>query len=184
CGEAEAGCLIVQENFMTVIETLSAGARGGRAGKLANPVATAVEALIDSLHALVVATEFDRVVAKERADVELGDVARVVRIIEADESAGADVRNDRDVLQLRSRGAGAAEHVLLFVLADHGVDIPARTEDAGVNAVEVIATGLVRAEERRRLASNRELRAIRRRRIAKDRQIDDVAGGHREAQLS
>src|SRR5205807_1724043 len=96
----------------------------------------------------------------------------------------ADVRNDRGVLQLRSRGARAGELVLLFVLSDCGIEIPTGAEHAGVAADHVVAAGLVRSFERAGRSGDAELRAGSLRWVADDRGVDQLIRGEREAQLA
>jgi hypothetical protein len=102
------------------------------------------------------------VVAPEGADVELAGVALEVLILEEAEPAAADRGALRVVNDLRLRRAGAAKNVLLFVAADLGVDVPVRTENAGITADVVIAADFLGAEERARRSGDVEKRTLER----------------------
>ena len=75
---------------------------------------------------LAVGANFELMLAEERADVGLGDVAPVLLILEETEAAGNDGRNLRTVAGPGDGRACAADRLQLIVTASLGIDIPSR----------------------------------------------------------
>src|SRR4051794_6053399 len=173
--------------FMDVIDETCRGALivdDVNAALLADTVAAAFLVRIECEQLLFVATELDLVVAPEGADVEFAGVALEVLRLEEAETARVLGRAPCVVDGARNGRSGAVENVLLFVAAELSVDVPVRSEDAGVTADVVVATDFVDALPRARRTCQCEHGAREGRRVAQDGEVEELAGGEREAQFS